>query len=158
MRFISQKLTDEKDLGRKLGRSWNLLFEAKALDRTIVEQVFLNDFEYIIGGDVTIPDLLGVDHDRAAVFALIEAPGGVGAHAPLEPTLGELLFEPLAHLLGALGGAGTLWVRRISAVGADEDVLVEMGHPTSFYSVFSPPPPRSSSRAMMSFWISLVPS
>src|SRR5262245_33405238 len=105
-----------------------LVRHEQALDGPAVHQVLLDDLVHVSRRHVSVPDLLRVDDDRAAVLALVQAARGVGAHAPLEPALVKLLLEGLAHRLGALGGAGSLGIRGVAAVRADEDMFFVKGH------------------------------
>src|SRR5262245_19448025 len=108
--------------------------------------MLLDDLRHVGERHVPVPRLLGVDDHGASGLALVEATGGVGAHPPLQAAHGDFLLERLADLLRALLGAGALGVVGVAEVDADEDVFLELGHQ------------RSISLAMMSFWISLVPS
>src|SRR5262245_12248550 len=60
-----------------------LVRHEQALDGPIVNKMLVDDLVDVVGRHVSIPDLLGVHHDRTAVLALVEAAGGVGAHARL---------------------------------------------------------------------------
>ena len=84
-----------------------------------------------------VPALLGVDDDRRAARALVEAARGVRADAALEPALVQEPLELVLERLTALRGAVALGVPRLAPVRADEDVPVEvgLGHGTSRYSV-----------------------
>ena len=47
--------------------------EAEALDGAAVEDVLGDDLVYVLDLDEAVPDGLGVDNDRMAVLALVEA-------------------------------------------------------------------------------------
>jgi hypothetical protein len=62
-----------------------LVCEAKPLDWTAVDKVFLDDLLGIFGLDVAIPDGLRVDDDGWAMLALVEAAGLVDTNRAAEP-------------------------------------------------------------------------
>src|SRR4051812_43370482 len=102
------------------------ILDAQPLHRYSADQVALDDLLHVLDGDAAVPDLLGVDHDGDAAGALVEAARGVGADALLEAALVQQLLEFVAHGVGAFFGAAALRVAGLAAVGADEDVTVEV--------------------------------
>src|SRR5690349_1083007 len=129
--------------------------DAQALDRPSADEVLRHDLGHVGGRHVPVPDLFGIDHDRHALRALVEAAGLVRAHDALHAGLVQLLLEGLDDLLRAARRAAAALVGGIALVGADEDVALELRHARpGFYQ----PPAPNSSRARTSFWISLVPS
>ena len=107
--------------------------QAKALDGLAAEDVRLDNLLDIGFGDVTVPDGVGVDHDGGAVLALIEAAGLIGPHTnscpgPLEPALGEFLFEEFLQSGFGGGVAASPRMAWRALVSADEDVFVEFWH------------------------------
>jgi hypothetical protein len=58
--------------------------KAKALDGTVVEEVFGDDLLDVTSVDVAVPDGLRIDDDNRAVFALVETAGLIGADVMLK--------------------------------------------------------------------------
>lgn len=101
--------------------------KAKALDRTTVEEVLLNDLFGVAGFGETIPDRVGIDDEDGAVLTLIEAAGLVDADAMLEAGGFDGVFEGAAELLcvfEAAAGTGGL----VALVETDKDVVFEDWH------------------------------
>src|SRR5262249_38973444 len=84
-----------------------------------------------------IPDLLRIDHNRRSPRALIEAAGGIGADAALEPLFVQEPLELVANGFGTLLGAAAFRIARLTPIGADENVSFEMWHGPSAWQ--SPP-------------------
>jgi hypothetical protein len=69
-----------------------LIGQTQPFDRPPGDQMLGDNLRRIFGLDVPIPDRLGVNDDRRAVFALIQAAGFVDAHFAGKPCgLGKLL-------------------------------------------------------------------
>src|SRR3954470_10214776 len=100
-----------------------------------------HDLVDIVGGDVPVPDRVRIDDHRAAMLAVVQAPGLVGADSIREPARLERRLELLVQLLAPLLRAGASWMAGPAVVQADEDVLREgRAHwgtpvPSSFASV-----------------------
>jgi serine/threonine protein kinase len=77
---------------------------------------------------VAIPDLLGINDDRHAVLALIEAPGVVRTNLLADAARLELLLELVANLRPAFRHAATLRVVGGTLVDAHKDVALELRH------------------------------
>ena len=102
--------------------------KTESLDRLPVNDVRFDDLVDIGVGDVSIPDGLGVDHNRRPVLALIEAAGLVRADSSLQSALGELLLECSLQVGFSGGIAASPRIARWTLVPADEDVLFEFRH------------------------------
>jgi hypothetical protein len=113
------------------------IVEAIVGDQEIVEDLAIDDGTGddpgdILGRDRPIPDALGVnDHDRP-VLALVEAAGVIGPGGPGDPGLVEFLLEEVAERLTARGIAASTRVVGIASVAADEDLVSERGHFSSW--------------------------
>jgi hypothetical protein len=90
--------------------------------------VGLDDLIHVRGSYIPVPNVVGVNHQIGAVFALVEAAGLVGAYPAFQATCQQFLFEKL--LQGALCG-GIATTPRVSSralVGANENVAFKRGH------------------------------
>ncbi len=105
-----------------------LLGLEQPLDDLATDEVLVDDLGDVVDGDVAVPDLLRVDDNAYAVFALVEAPGVVGAHDLRDATSRELGLEPVSHLDTALCLAGTLRVVCRALVGAHEHMTLKARH------------------------------
>jgi hypothetical protein len=96
--------------------------EAQALDRRSADDVRCDNLFDVGLGHASIPNRFGIDDDRGAVFALVEAAGLVDAHAAGEAGGLSELLQLRVQLALAIGGAG--WARRIGGalIVTDEDV------------------------------------
>ena len=102
--------------------------DAEPGHRRAADQMLVDDLGHVGERDAAVPDGLGIDHHRRAVLALIEAPGAIGAYAPLQAALGDRLLEGLVERLGAGRIAAAARMAVLAAVAADEDVPLERGH------------------------------
>jgi hypothetical protein len=100
-----------------------LLREDEALHRPAPHEVALHDLRHVLHLHASVPHRLRIDDDRRAVFALVEAPRGVGADRLLEPAPANLLLEAVPEALAPVGVAGPARVLGGTAVDADEDVV-----------------------------------
>ena len=100
----------------------------QTLNRPPAEYVGFDDLVNIGGPDSAIPDRIGVDHDRRAMLALVQAARFVGAHTVLETEKGQLLLE--LELKLRLGGrvAAAARVSFGTLVAADKYVSLELWH------------------------------
>jgi len=102
--------------------------EAQTLHGAAMDEVFGNDFLYVLKLDEAVPDGLGIDHYGRSVFALIEAAGLVGADEMFEASVFDGILEGGFELLAALGQ--TTRARRgfVALVGADKYVVLKFWH------------------------------
>jgi hypothetical protein len=102
--------------------------QAQALDGDAAEKVRLDDFIDIGEGNVAVPNGFGVDDDRGTVFALIEAPGFIGAYRQGNSRMGQAGLEGTVEAGGTsrVTAAARMSVRAL--IGANEDVLQKFGH------------------------------
>jgi hypothetical protein len=99
--------------------------EAQAFHWTAIDQVLLHDLLGIAGLHVAVPHCLGIDDDRRAVFALIEAEGFVDPHSVAEAgRFGDLLQLRVQFALAVSGARGAGSTFR-TGVMADKDVVLE---------------------------------
>jgi hypothetical protein len=105
-----------------------LVSEAEPFDRHAANQMALDDLGDVGFRDAAVPHGVGIHDDRRTVFALIEAAGFVGAHAPLQLAIDEGLFEGLLQPVAGVGIARAARVAGLTLVAADEDVSLEWGH------------------------------
>src|ERR1700690_4189650 len=95
--------------------------------------MLLDQLGEIREGDVSVPDLLGIDDHGDAVLALIETAGVVRADRLGQPDRLQLELELVAHLDAALGFAAALRMALGTLVGAHEDVSLETRHLAEAY-------------------------
>jgi hypothetical protein len=105
--------------------------QAQPLDRPAVDEVLLNDLADILQLHKAVPDRLGIDDNGGAVLALVQAPGLIGTNLVLQPSLLQCVLEGGFELLSAPGA--TAWARGalVALVGADKDVVLELGQAAS---------------------------
>jgi len=99
--------------------------DAQALDRASVDKVLLDDFGCVFGLDAPVPDCVGIDYDRRAMFALIKTHGLVDPDAIGEPSRFGQLLKLGKDFAFSIGGAG--WAGRAfwADIMAHEDVMFE---------------------------------
>ncbi len=102
--------------------------DAQALDGLSADEMALDDLADIVGGDFAVPNTFGVNDDRGAELASVQASGFLRSDLLLDTAFFELLFEELHELLGAAFSAATPGVAGVAFVGADEDVRSELVH------------------------------
>lgn len=102
--------------------------EPQPLDGAAMDEMLGDNFVHIFKPDEAVPDSLGIDHDRRAMLALVEATGLVGADEVLEAGIFDGVLEGGFELLAASGK--TAWAGRgfIALVGADEDMVLKFRH------------------------------
>ena len=101
--------------------------EAKALDRSASDEVFVDDFGGVFRADMAVPDSLRVDDDGVAVLALIEAAGLVDADAGAEAGGLHELLDGGVKFAFTVGIAGGAWCVGGTGVGADKNVAFKSG-------------------------------
>jgi hypothetical protein len=106
--------------------------ETQALYGAAMEEVFGDDFAHVFKLDEAIPDGLGIDHHRGAVFALIEAAGLIGADKMLEASVFDGIFECGFELLAAAGKAARAGRGFVALIRADKDVVLKFRHGGGF--------------------------
>src|SRR5262245_54518941 len=104
--------------------------QAQALDGAAVQQMRLHNLIDVGQRDEAVPDRLGIDDDGYAVLALVEATGGVDAHASAETLFGGR-FERLTNLLAALFPATAAGMTWFPLIRAYEDMPLEACHDAS---------------------------
>jgi hypothetical protein len=103
------------------------VWQAEAFHGTAVDQVLLDDLRGIFRLHVAVPNCLGIDDDRGAVFALVEAEGFVDPHSVAEAgRFGDLLQLRVQFALAVSGARGSGSAFRADVV-ADKDVVLEEG-------------------------------
>ncbi len=107
--------------------------QTEALDRFAAEDVRFNDLFDVAFGDGSVPHCVRVDDDVGAMFALVEAAGLIRAHSPLQPALGQSLFEELLQPGLRLRIAAPARMARRTLVSADENMSFELWHQTFYY-------------------------
>jgi hypothetical protein len=90
--------------------------------------VALDDLWNILRGDLPVPDSLRIDDDGRTVLALVETPSPIGPDLSLQPTCRQLPLPLNLEASQAVGIARPSWVPRWSLVGADEEMMLEVGH------------------------------
>ncbi len=95
--------------------------DAQSLYGTAGDQMFGDDFGGVSGLHVAVPNRIRVDDHRGAMFALIEAPGFVDAHAPGESRLfAELLKAGMQFAFSVTGAGRTGRFRRADIVAYED--------------------------------------
>lgn len=102
--------------------------EAEAFDWLSIDDVGFDDFIDVGFGDVSVPDGFWIDDEIRPVFALIEAPGLVGANASLQTTGGEFLLKEFLQVCVGLRIAASARMACWALIAADEDVVLELWH------------------------------
>jgi hypothetical protein len=103
------------------------IWQAKALDRPSVDEVFLNDLVDVLQLNKAVPDGFGIDDNGGTVLALVQAPSLVGTNLVLQPGLLQCVLEGGFELLSAPGATAWAGGAFVALVGADKDVVVELG-------------------------------
>lgn len=103
------------------------LGKAEALNGPAGDQMLGDDLRCVLRLHVTIPDGLGIDDDRGAVLALIEAAGFVDAHLTGESGGFCVLLQLGVQLAGSVNGAGGSWRAGGAVIEADKDVMFKRG-------------------------------
>lgn len=100
-------------------------------DWIAADDVLVDNLFHVIRGDMSVPDRFRINHNRGAMFALVEASGLIGADFTFEPALGELLLEEFLQLGLRLGIAAAARMAGRPLVAADKDMLFEFRHELS---------------------------
>jgi hypothetical protein len=104
-----------------------LVGKAEAFHGTAIDQVLLHYLRRIFGLHVAVPHRLGIDDDRGAVFALVEAEGFVDTDGVAEiGGFGELLKLRVQFALAVSCARGPRRACRTDVM-ADEDVVLKEG-------------------------------
>jgi len=98
--------------------------ESQALDRTIVQDVFLEDLLHIIDGHALVPNLLRVDHHGDAGLTLIQTACLVRSYLALQTMLAHLPLEGGTDLHGALLSTTSAGMSRRTFIGANKNMLL----------------------------------
>lgn len=98
------------------------------LDGLSTDDVRTDDFLYVIFGDVSVPDGIGIDHHVGTVLTLIETSRLVGTDHVAHTMLGQNFLEMLLQCAFAVGVAASAGVVLVTLVGADKDVLLKFWH------------------------------
>ena len=102
---MADPLRDMLSLVRTLRRVETAVGQQQAGDGLVADDVLFDDLLDVLGPHRLVPDLLGIDHDRGAVLALVEALGLVGPHCSLEASGGERCLERNRDRRGVLRAA-----------------------------------------------------
>ena len=89
-----------------------------------------NDLVKIRFGQASVPYRFRINHHIWAVFALIEAPGFVGAYSCFQSTDGKFLLKHSLHLRLPFGITAAARVAEFALVGAYKNVFFKLGHTT----------------------------
>jgi hypothetical protein len=121
------------------------IIQPQPFNRPAADQVFSNDLRRISGLHMAVPDSLGVDHHRRAMFALVQAPCLVDAHLSANPggfyKLLQLRQQVALAVLGARGPRSTLGANILT----DKDMAFKRGQ------MENPPIPMIPGRLQPSF-------
>jgi hypothetical protein len=102
--------------------------ELKALDRTAVEEMLVDNLRDVFHMDEAVPDGIRIDDHDGAVLALVKAAGFVRADLALQAGVFNRIFEGAFEFPAAVAGttgAGSVFV---PLVGADKEVMLELCH------------------------------
>ena len=88
----------------------------------------LDDFIYIPGGHVSVPDRLRVDHYVGSMLTLVEAASFIGPYFVLQTELRQFLLKNPLQLTLAARVAATARMSFGPLVKADKDMLLELRH------------------------------
>jgi hypothetical protein len=99
----------------------------EALDRAAAYDVRFDNFVDVFRFDASVPDCLGVNHDRRAQLALIQATGFVGADI-FQSALRQFGLEEALQFALACWIATAARVAFFPLIHANKNVLVEFGH------------------------------
>jgi hypothetical protein len=100
---------------------------AQALDRTVIHNVRLNDFVDVFRTNAAVPDLIRINYNRRAEFALIEASGLIGANE-FHAALRKLRFEQALQFALSGGIAASARMALFALIHADENVFCQLRH------------------------------
>jgi hypothetical protein len=102
--------------------------KSQALDWLSADNVRVDDFFHIGFRYESIPDRLGINNDRWAVLALIEASREVGTDAALQSTFRDFLFKQLVQFTFVQRIAASAGISRRALVSANKNVFFEPRH------------------------------
>jgi hypothetical protein len=137
-------------LGRAVGAARDvkaLVGKHEPLHRFSVHDVGFDDFLHVGSRDASVPDAIGIDHDRGSVLALVETSRHIGAHSFLETPQGQFLLEQELQLGLARGIAAPARMSSLALIATDEEMLFELGHEINCTGF---PSPRSARRNRVS--------
>jgi hypothetical protein len=102
--------------------------EAQPLHGAAMDEMLGNNFIDVFELDEAVPDGLGINHNRRAVLALIEAAGLIGADEMLEAGIFDRVLECRLQFLAAV--RKTAWAGRgfVALIGTDKDVMLKFRH------------------------------
>ena len=95
---------------------------------------------YLIGVfsfDSAIPHSVGINHDRWAVLALVQAAGFVDPHPAAQAGLFRELLQPCMQLAFSIGRAAGPWCIGGAGIVAHKDVMFERRQAVVSLSTFS---------------------
>ncbi len=118
-------------LGRAVGAAGGieaLVGKYESFDGFSVHDVGFDDFLHVGSRDPSVPDAIGIDHDRGSVLALVETSRHVGAHSFLEPPQSEFLLEQELQFGLARRIAASARMSSFALIATDEEMLFELGH------------------------------
>src|SRR5205814_5027278 len=104
--------------------------DPQIFEHAAVDDCFFDDPRDVGELDAAVPDGLRINHDGRTELALIEAAGRIGSHQRLEAAALDFFLEGLAQRLAAVSVTTAAAVARLAAVGANENVVRELGHPS----------------------------
>ena len=104
------------------------LVQTKPLHRSASHDVLLNDFLDIVHPHKTVPDGIGIDDERGAVFALVQTAGLVRPHPPRQATFGQCGLERGPQIAGATFGTAATRVSGRSTITANKDMAFILWH------------------------------
>ena len=98
------------------------------IDDFAVHDMALHDLSHVGLRPDPVPDPLRVDHNTGPVLTMIQAPGLIRAHGPLQSQPLHLFLEEGLQPLGAAIRTATLRIALRPLVHADENVMLKCGH------------------------------
>jgi len=101
----------------------------QTFDRFSAEDVRVDDFVHVGGGNMSVPNRVGINDHSWTNFALIETPGFIRAHSAVRnSTCLQLCLELDLQLAAARWAAASAWVSLRALIGADENVFLKLCH------------------------------
>jgi hypothetical protein len=113
---------------RALFRVNALLGQDQPLDGNSANDVRFDNLVDVFHLHASVPDRIGIDNNRLAVLALIEASGFIGAHFAFQSSLGDFVFEYFLELAFAIRIAASSRTAGIALINAYKDMSFVFGH------------------------------
>ena len=89
----------------------------------------LDDFGHVLRGDVSVKEVIGLNQNRDATGALVEATRGAHTGLKFRQTAGgDSFFQCLPDSFGTARGAGAFFVALSATISANEKVSLTLRH------------------------------